>query len=98
MASAENQNSYLWTKHFPKLLYAVLAFLFKKENQAQVGEIKERFKNEISNPVINNILMGLELKRFIIKQDMKDRRRKLVILTEDGQNLMRKLEELAELM
>jgi len=98
MAAADQQKTFLKKKYFPKHLYAVLSFLSKRANQVYVGEIKERFKNEISNPVINGILMGLELKNFIIKEDMKDRRKKAVVLTDEGQDLVKTLAELSRLM
>ncbi len=98
MTATEHQSSYLWTKHFPKYLYAVLAFLSQKGSGAEVSEIKERFKSEISNPVINDILTGLDIQNFIVKKDMKDRRRKLVVLTKKGEDLIQNLERLSEIM
>lgn len=98
MTTTEKPESLLCRKHFPKNLYEVLAFLSKTGNEAQVSEIKDHFKDKISNPVINDILIGLDIKNYITKKDMKDRRRKLVILTKNGQTFFQTLENLFILM
>ena len=91
--------SLLKTKHFPKNLFEILSFLSDKGREAQVSEIMEKFKNSISKPVVNDIIMGLWIRNFIQKEEIsKDRRRKRIILTDEGVNLKQKLEELAQIM
>jgi len=97
MADFEKQNSYLWTKHFPEKLYNILSYL-SSTNQSQINEIKEYFKDKISTPVINDIIMDLSMREFIQKSDGKDRRKKYVSLTPKGEMLKQKLDELSKIM
>lgn len=98
MAESEKSNSYLWTKHFPDKLYSILSYLSYKNEEAQINEIKDYFKDKISTPVINDIIMDLSMKEFIQKIDGKDRRKKYVSLTEKGKVLKQKLDELSRIM
>ncbi len=99
MTAPETRNSYLWTKHFPDKLYFILRFLTKRGNEAHLSEIKEEFKNQISKPVIKDIIFDLSMDGKIEEAPMKkDRRKKIIRLTDNGINLWHKLEELSRLM
>lgn len=99
MTTLENKSSYLWTKHFPDKLYSILKFLYKKGNEAHLSEIKEEFKDQISKPVIKDIIFDLSMEGKIEEAPMKkDRRKKIIRLTENGLNLWHKLEELSQIM
>lgn len=96
--TSDTKNTYLWAKHFPEKLYHILAFLSRKGNEAQLSEIKEEFKEQISKPVINDIIFDLKMQEFVEEKPMKDRRKKLIKLTENGAMLKQKLAELADII
>jgi DNA-binding MarR family transcriptional regulator len=98
MAELERSSSYLWTKHFPDKLYSILSYLSQKSDEAQINEIKYYFKDKISTPVINDIIMDLSMREFIQKIKGKDRRKTYVSLTEKGKTLKQKLDELSKIM
>jgi len=98
MVELERSSSYLWTKHFPDKLYSILSYLSQKRDEAQINEIKIYFKDKISTPVINDIIMDLSMREFIQKIEGKDRRKKYVSLTEKGKTLKQKLDELSKVM
>ncbi|MFX1296335.1 MAG: hypothetical protein ACFFD2_15970 [Promethearchaeota archaeon] len=94
----EIKDSYLWRKHFPDKLYYILAYLSKKGKEAELSKIKEDFKDQMSNPVINDILFDLEVKKFVEAEKMNDKRKKKVKLTNNGRTLLQKLEELSDVL
>ncbi|MHA1651918.1 MAG: hypothetical protein ACTSYB_17160 [Candidatus Helarchaeota archaeon] len=98
MVNLETKNSYLWAKHFPDKLYRILAFLSKNGKEAQLSEIKKEFEEQISKPVINDIIFDLKMQNFVKEERMKDKRKKLIKLTENGELLKQKLDELSEIM
>jgi len=86
-------------KHFPENLYRILSFLSQKGKEVELSDIREEFKREISKPVIKAILYDLSFRNFIKETtEKRDRRKKIIFLTENGQDLMQKLEKLAEIM
>ena len=86
-------------KHFPDNLFKILSFLSKKGNEVELSDIREEFKRESSKPVIKTILYDLSFGNYIRETtEKKDRRKKIIFLTENGQNLVQKLEELSKIM
>jgi len=99
MTAPITRNSYLWTKHFPDKLHSILRFLSKRGNEAHLSEIKDEFKDQISKPVIKDIIFDLSMDGKIEEVFMKkDRRKKVIKLTDNGINLWHKLEELSRIM
>ncbi|NVM52785.1 MAG: hypothetical protein HWN66_03710 [Candidatus Helarchaeota archaeon] len=99
MTELETKSSYIKTKHFPTKLYEILNFLSRRGKTAELSEIRDKFKNQISKPVIKDIIFDLAMQNFIqeITAD-KDRRKKIIQLTAEGDSLRQKLEELSKIM
>ncbi|MHA1263795.1 MAG: hypothetical protein ACTSRS_01025 [Candidatus Helarchaeota archaeon] len=86
-------------KHFPDSLYRILRFLSRRGSEVELSDIREEFKREISKPVIKAILYDLSLQNFIKETTARrDRRKKIIHLTEAGGKLLQKLEELDAIM
>ncbi len=92
------KDTHLWAKHFPDKLYNVLAFLSKREQEVELSQLKKEFRDQMSKPVINEIIFDLKMQKFIEEEKMKDKRKKKVILTNDGRALYHKLQELSEIL
>ena len=98
MVEFVSKDTHLWVKHFPERLYNVLVFLSKKGHEVELSQIKKEFKDQMSKPVINDIILDLKLQKFIEEEKMKDKRKKKVILTDNGRELFHKLQQLSEIL
>ena len=98
MVEFMTKDTHLWVKHFPERLYNVLAFLSKKGQEVELSQIKKEFKDQMSKPVINDIILDLKIQKFIEEEKMKDKRKKKVILTDNGRELFHKLQQLSEIL
>ena len=98
MPGSEAKRSYIWVKYFPTNLFSILDFLFRRGNEVLLSEIRERFKDDISNSVIKDTLRDLSMNNFVREVELKDRRRKKILLLKDGKRLLRKLKEVSKIM
>ena len=88
--------SYFIQKYFANTLrlYDVLLFLNANGRKTELMEVREKFKDKISKPSLHSILFDLEKHDYIEILQMKDRRKKIISITEFGIVLKRDLEQI----
>ncbi len=86
-------------KHFPDNLYRILAYLSGQGKSVELTDLRDRFMRKISKPVIKAILYDLSMQNFIEeKESKKDRRKKIIYLTDTGGELLQRLDALEKIM
>lgn len=99
MTVPPERDSYIKVKHFPDKLYFILNYLYKNGEEADLNNIKKEFSNTISKPVIKDIIFDLSMQNFVQEGTAKkDRRKKVITLTDRGKHLWQKLEDLSKIM
>lgn len=86
--------SYFVKKYFPEKLYDVLLFLNSNGQKTELTQLKQKFKHQISKPLLHSILSDLERHNYIEVIQMKDRRKKIVSITDFGMILQKDLEQI----